>query len=182
MNIRINLLADKDKEERKLEETLGVILRTGLSLIFTLFILFGILNAIEMVLHIEFDSAQKEMKTHPSESMDDIIAAEGLLKDANAISTKISTTAKQVPYWSKILEKLSNDVPDGMQINNIHIEKEHLKIIGFAKTREAFLMFQDKLRGGTYKNLVSPISNLVSPDNLEFTVEVDVDKNFLYQP
>lgn len=182
MNIRINLLANKDKEERQSEETLGIILRAGLSLIFALVILLGLLYFIEMTLNIELKAARDDTKTHPSESMDDITRAEELLKNANAISGKVTTTEKLVPYWSKILEKLSADTPTGLQISNIHIEKEHMKIMGFAKTREDFLKFQDKLKDGIYSNLVSPVSNLVSPNNLEFTVEVDVNKNFLNQP
>ena len=42
-----------------------------------------------------------------------------------------------------------------------------------------FWFFRKSSKADGYSNLISPVSNLVSPENFEFTVEVDVDKNYL---
>jgi len=180
--IKINLLADREKQERASEEKLGIIMRAGLSVIFGLILLSAMMFSIQTILAIELKSAQEESQTHSAKSIQDIESAENILKDANQISQKVIATSKAVPYWSKILRRLSDDCPDGLKILTIHAEKEHVKISGFAKTREAFLVFQNKLGESGFKNLASPVSNLVSPENLNFTVEFDIDKNYLSQP
>lgn len=180
--IEINLLADQDKEERKLEKKLGVVLRTGLSIVFSLIILLGLMFSIENVLRIEFEAAQADALAHPMESSKDIADAENLIKNANAVSAKVAAAAKQTPFWSKVFKKLSDDAPDGLMLETIHVEKEHMKITGFAKTRDDFLSFQDKLNSEGFSKMVSPVSNLVSPENFDFTIEFDVDKNYLSQP
>jgi Tfp pilus assembly protein PilN len=182
MMIKINLLSDKDREERKNETKLGIILRAGLSVILALLILLGLFVSFEMILNIELQSTRKETNVHPSDSQKDIALAEEMLKNAKNIAGKINSTSQEIPYWSKVFEKLSNDVPDGIKISSVHIEKLHLKITGFAKTRDAFLAFQDKLKRDEYGNLVSPISNLVAPENFNFTVETDLQKKYLNQP
>lgn len=182
MMIKINLLPYRDKEERQFNLKLGTISRAGLSVILALLILGGLLVSLEMALNIELKAAREDAKAHPTSSQKDIASAEDLLKNANNVSNKINSTSKEVPYWSKVLEKISADVPDGLQITSIHIEKMHMKIAGFAKTRESFLAFQDKLKVAEFGNLVSPISNLVAPENFNFAVEVDVQKNYLNQP
>jgi len=180
--IKINLLADREKQERASEEKLGIIMRAGLSVTFGLILLSAMMFSIQTILAIELKSAQGESQIHSTKSVQDIEAAENILKDANKISQKVIQTSQSVPYWSKILRRLSDNCPDGLKILMIHAEKEHVKISGFAKTREAFLAFQNKLGEPGFKNLISPVSNLVSPENLSFTVEFDVDKNYLSQP
>ena len=180
--IKLNLLPDKNKEQKGLEETTGFIFRLGFSVIFAFLVLLVIFLAMQMVLNIELKSAREESRAQSGKTIEEIQKAENFLKDINAVSQKVNKTSGAVPHWSKIFKRLSEICPEGVKLTSIHIEKEHVKIEGFAKTREDFLDFQEKLKEEGFQNLVSPVSNVVSPKDFIFTVELDADKKYLNQP
>lgn len=180
--IRINLLSDKEKKERLIDKKVGIVFRMGISIVFALFLLASVMFSALVILGINLKSVKEETKTYPTESVKEIEETENLLKDVESISQKIVKNSENVPCWGKILKVISDISPDGVKLTNIHIEKEHMKLTGFAKTREEFLAFQEGLKRDNFKNLNSPVSNLVSPKDLPFTVEFDVEKSFLNQP
>jgi len=180
--IKVNLLPDKSKESRKLEETVGYILQLGFSVVFALLVLLVILLFMQMALDIELKSAQKESRIHSGKNKEEIQQTEDFLKSINSISQKMNKTSEEIPRWSKVFKRLSEICPDEVNLVSIHIEKEHMKIAGFSKTREAFLDFQEKLKGEGFSNLASPVSNVVSPKDFDFSMEVDLEKDYLNRP
>lgn len=180
--IRINLLPDQEKKERLIDKRVGMVVRLGLSIVFGLFILALVIFFALVILEINLESVRKEAKSYPTGSTKETEETENLLKDVKLISQKIGNNSKNVPYWGKIFKVISDISPDGVKVTNIHIEKEHVKLTGFAKTREEFLTFQESLKKDYFKNINSPVSNLVSPKDVSFAVEFDVEKSFLNQP
>ena len=180
--IKINLISDKEKKERLTDKKVGIAVRLGLSIVFALLLLASVMFSALVVLEINLKSVRKETKAYPAGSVKEIEATENLLKNVESISQKIGKNSQNVPYWGKVFEAVSAISPDGVKMTNIHIEKEHVKLTGFAKTREEFLAFQEGLKRDYFKNLNSPVSNLVSPKDFSFAVEFDVDKSYLNQP
>lgn len=180
--IRINLLSDREKKERLISKKVGVIARLGLAIVFVLILLAIVIFSALVILDINLKSVREEAKKYPAESVKEIEETENLLEDMKSISQKIGKNSQDVPYWGKVFRVISAISPDGVKMTNIHIEKEHMKLSGFAKTREEFLVFQEGLKKDYFKNIVSPVSNLVSPKDFSFTVEFDVEKNYLNQP
>lgn len=180
--IRINLLSKQEKKKRVFEKKIGSILRAGFSIIFSLLLLSIFLFSMRMILGVYLKSAQEESRAQGRGSIEEIGKTENLLKDIDSASVRIAKVSGEVPYWGKVLNRISQTCPEEIKITNIHVEKEHLKISGFSKTRESFLQFQEELRGEGFLNLVSPVSNLVSPKDFNFLVEVDLDKSYLNQP
>ncbi|OGI25188.1 MAG: hypothetical protein A3J76_03255 [Candidatus Moranbacteria bacterium RBG_13_45_13] len=180
--IKINLLSDKEKKERLTDEKVGTIVRLGFSVVFSLLILSLVMFSALIILDINLKSVKEESKTFPTGSARETQEAEELLKEVNEASQKIESNLKNIPFWGKIIRKISTICPVGVKIANIHIEKEHMRIIGFSKTREDFLAFQERLKNDDFKNFSSPVSNLVSPKDFSFTVEFDIDKNYLSVP
>ncbi len=180
--IKINLLSNEERKKRLVNKKAGLIVRLGLSVVFALVILSLIMFSALIILEINLKSVKEETKKYPASSAKEVEETEDLLKGVNSVSKKIYEDSKNVPRWKKILDFFAAVCPEGLQITNIHIEKEHVKIAGFSKTREEFLNFQESLRKDYFKNLDSPVSNLVSPENFSFSLEFDVDKNYLSQP
>lgn len=180
--IKINLLSDQEKKERLIDRKVGIVVRLGLSIVFAAFLLAFVMFSALVILGINLESVKEETKKYPVESMQKIEETENLLKEVELISQKIGRDSQNVPYWGKILKNISAISPSGVKMTNIHIEKEHVKLTGFAKTREEFLTFQDGLKRDYFKNLVSPVSNLVSPKDFSFIIEFDVEKNYLNEP
>jgi Tfp pilus assembly protein PilN len=180
--IEINLLSDKEKKERLIDKKLGMVVRFGFSIFFALFLLAFVMFSALVILGINLKSVREEAKTYPAGLAKEIEETENLLKDVKSISQKIGNNSQNVPYWAKVFEFISAVSPDGVRMTNIHIEKEHIRLTGFAKTREDFLAFQEGLKEDYFKNLNSPVSNLVSPRDFSFTVEFDVEKSYLNLP
>lgn len=180
--IRINLLSDQEKRERLVDKKVGVIVRLGFSVVFALLLLSVVMFSALAILRINLKSVKGETKTYPAGSVKEIEETENLLKDVDSISQKIEKDSQNASHWGKVLGIIATISPAGVKMTNIHIEKEHIRISGFSKTREEFLAFQESLKRDYFKNLNSPVSNLVSPKDFSFKVEFDVEKDYLNQP
>lgn len=181
MKISINILPDEQKEKREVEKKIGKIIRFGFSVVFAFLVLLAVLFSFRLVLDIDYKSVQETFGSQSGESKKDIKETENFLSDMNRVSQKINKSSDEVPRWSKILKKISSISPSDLRLTLFHIEKEHIIIEGFSKNREAFLDFNDKLKAEGFNNINSPISNLVSPRDFNFEIEMDVDGKYLDQ-
>lgn len=181
MKININILPDEQKEKRGTEKKIGAVSRFGSSLIFVLLFLTAVLFCAKMVLNINYRSVEDSANDHPRVADEEMKQTEAFLNEVNASTHNISNISSNTPRWSKVLKKMSDISPPDMRISLIHVEGAHIKLQGFSKSREAFLDFQEKLKTEGYKNINSPLSNLVSPKNFNFEIEMDVDSKYLNQ-
>jgi Tfp pilus assembly protein PilN len=181
MKIDISIVPDGEKKERAAERKIGLILRIGFSVFLALVVLSGVLFFTQFALNAEYSEAKNDSQNRQQNLNRDIEETEDLLTRVNILSKKIQSTSEETPRWSKVLTGLSQFSPAEIRFTLVSVEKEHIIIKGFSKTREAFLDFQTKLGENGYKNLKSPISNLVSPKDFNFEVEADFDKSFLVQ-
>jgi hypothetical protein len=179
MKIKINILPDEQKEKREQERKIGAISRFSSSIIFVLLVLAVVLFSAQIVLGINYNSAKKTSRDSQNQPSRDVENTEKLFNNVNLVTKKIKSTSGEIPHWSRIFKKISDISPNEIRITLIHAEKEHIKITGYSKTREAFLDFQDKIKVEGFKNLVSPVANLVSPADFNFEVEMDIDKEYL---
>ena len=179
MKIKINILPDEQKEKREIERKIGILGRFGFSLIFVLLILIAVLFSAELILNIEYRSVQSATNDNSATADKDMKQTEDFLDEVNVSAQKINNISSNIPRWSKVLKRLSDISPPNLRINLIHVEGSHLQLKGFSKSREALLDFQEKLKTEGYKNINSPISNLVSPKNFDFEIEMDVDSKYL---
>jgi hypothetical protein len=181
MKISINILPDEQKEKRKIEKKIGMIVRFGSSVFFVLLILTAVLFCAQLVLNVDYRSVQNMDSSHPGSADNEMKQAEAFLNGVNSSAQKINKISSDTPRWSKVLKKISDISSSDLSINLIHVEGNHIKLQGFSKSREAFLDFQEKLKAEGYKNINSPVSNLVSPKDFDFGIEMDVDSKYLNQ-
>jgi hypothetical protein len=181
MKISINILPDEQKEKREVEKRIGQISRFGFSIIFVLLVLLAVLLSAKLVLNIDYNSVYGSYGSRAGNSDNDIKQTEKFLGDINKVSQKINKTSEETPRWSKVLKKISDISSSDLRLTLFHVDNEHIKIEGFSKNREAFLDFQEKLKTEGFGNINSPISNLVSPKDFSFEIEMDVDGKYLNQ-
>ena len=182
MRIDINIIPDEEKKERKAEKKMGFILRISFSVFFALTVLSGVLFFAQFALNADYNAAKADSQNRRQNFSKESEETEGFLTSVNALSQKIKKTSDEIPHWSKIFVNLSRFTPVEIKLTLVDVEKEHIKINGFSKTREAFLEFQKKLEEGEFKNLKSPESNFVSQKDFIFEVEADFDKSYLSRP
>ncbi len=182
MKVSINILPDEQKEKREIEKKIGKISCFGFSLVFILLVLLAVLFSARLVLNIDYKSVQETVGNRPGNSEEDINQTENLLSEINNISKKINKTSEETPRWSKVLKKIAEISPPDSKITLIHVEKEHIKLDGFEKNRDPyFLDFLEKLKAEGFKNIDSPDSNIVSKNDFNFEIEMDVDSKYLNQ-
>lgn len=155
-----------------MEQKIGSILRFGLKITFVFLLFSAVLFSIQIILNMKYKAAKENSSVRRTD--EDIQAVEKLLTDANVVSKKANKTFSTVANRSELLEEISNLCPGDAKINSIHIEEKHVKLTGFSKTREAFLALQENFKGAGFENFVSPVSNLVSPQNFSFEIEFDI--------
>ncbi len=175
----INLLPTTEKQELKYYDIFHFILAIGMYCILFIFILVAIDIGIFYVL--DFYGKSFDKKIEASLSGEDIKEIKLLETGFTDFNSKLSVfkieTSKQKAY--KLLEKFSKDLPADIKAIGMTYsisDKNVIKVFfqGYAPTREAFLAFIEKLKtGGIYKNIVSPIQNIVKPVDIEFSINFE---------
>jgi hypothetical protein len=182
MKVDINIIPDEQKKERMLERRIGAILRFGFSIFFALIVLSSVLFIAQVILNADYKLAKENSQSRRQSFSRESEQLEDFLVNINLLSQKINKTSRETPRWLKVFARIAETAPPEIKLISVHAEKEHLKISGFSRTREAFLDFQEKLKTEGIKNLTSPVSNVVSPEDFNFEIGMDLDKNFLNQP
>lgn len=176
MLIKINIIPENEKKERLLKKKIEAILQFGTEITLILIVFLIILLTLRVVLDIEHKAVKMELAEKNSKTDKSIEETEKLLNSASAISQKVNKTSSEMNSWFDFFKRLSGIYPDGVKATSIHIEQQHVKISGFSKRREDFLKFLENLEKENIKNVVSPVSNLVAPENFDFDIEFDIGK------
>lgn len=101
------------------------------------------------------------------------------IENINKILSRISIIEKNKTIWSETLFELIKITPNDLSFVNLKIsdEDKKIEIIGLAKTRESLLTFRDNLEKSEYfENVTSPISNIISPTDINFSIEAKLTK------
>jgi len=167
----LNLLPKKEKEDLKRRLLNRYISFFGLFLIAIILFLIAILVAIYSVLYLTqtrikqsnvlFTQAQELEKQVSSLNKD-------LADFINQRLEYINKIEKEKIYWSQVLEKLTQTIPNNIRLSSLEID-EKVKIAGYAKTRDDLILLQKILeREPQFKELESPLSNFVKQQDIDF--------------
>jgi Tfp pilus assembly protein PilN len=178
MKIDINVLPDRQKEKMSEEKKIGFVLKLGLSFVAVLALLNVVFFLMQFVLKIEYQAADKPRPAVSDDSSSKENQLEKIFQNTSKQVGKISKTSGVVANWARFFVRISAICPAGIQMNNISVEMNHVKISGFSKTRDDFLDFQDKLKAEGFVFSVD-LSNLVAAQDFNFDLELDVPQDYL---
>lgn len=181
MKTYIDLLPEKKREELRNGNLVRRIIWQEIGLAFPVVLLAAYLIAVNLVLNIQLkseeDISSREVAT-PGQ-----VEISGYEKRFEEINRKIGTINKissKHLNWNVALRKLVELVPGHVYLKSVETRDYHVSILGWAKERQDFLDFQNSLTGSDcFENIKDPLSNLVSKNNLDFTLEFDVKKECL---
>ena len=75
-------------------------------------------------------------------------------------------------WWSKVLGELAGLASGGVKFKKFEVsekDSKEIKVTGVASTREEIIFLESQLKySGFYKEVVAPVSNLTSKDNVNF--------------
>lgn len=169
MHVTLNLLSPEKK----------AVLRTGFIFAYVqtmLFIVFlvvvfssGTLLALRMMLKGTYD----DLARRSDGSVDESKAITTEIKKINDYLERIDGIQKRYVPWSIVLEVLTRQVPEGMQITSLNATKDgKILLSGVARQRSDVLTLQSRLeQSGEFTDVKSPISNILQQRDVKFDFE-----------
>jgi len=180
MKITLNLLPDREKEKAEEKQKLLNVYRICAGFIIAGVLIVAGFFALEEILKIEYEASKMsnaELQKNYSEQTKEL---ENFLKELNAKTKQVNKINSEIPHWSKVFSNIAEMMPENLNLTQVQADKNHLKIVGFAKTRDAYLVFEERMNSQKqYENVKTPLSNLVSANDFSFTIETDVNNNYL---
>lgn len=167
-----------EKEKIKEEKKIGFVLKLVFSFVAVLLLLNAVLYMVQMVLGIEYQAAKKSSETTYAKNSRKESQQEKVFQDTNVQVANLSKISSKIPNWARVLARISELSQNGIRINQLSADGAQLKISGFSKTRDDFLAFQDKLKNEGFQFSVD-ISNLVSSQNFNFDLQVNIPQDYL---
>ncbi len=178
MKIRINVLPDAHKEKRKQEKKLSFVLKMGVSLVMVVLLLNAVLFLMQIVLNIEYQAAKKSSEHAIAGNGVEEKQAENIFREIGGLTATLSKIRSELPNWARVLVRVSEMSSGELRVKSLSAGENRLKISGFAKTREAFLAFQEDLKKEGFQ-VPSNISNLVSSQDFDFVLEITIPQDYL---
>jgi Tfp pilus assembly protein PilN len=178
MEIEINVLPDAEKEKIKEEKKTGFSLRLVLGFVAVLILVNVVLYLMQIVLGIEYKAAKKASETSLSRNLGKENQLEKVFQETNAQVLAISRINAKLPNWARILVRISELCPEGIRTNHLAYDGTRLNLSGFAKSREGFIEFQNRLKGDGLQ-FSNDISNLVASKDFNFDLEITVPPDYL---
>lgn len=169
----INLLPKAKQQELRYEELFHSVAMA--SVLVGIFLLFGLVMQLGVRLYLtqEKSAIEKNIedvkRTANKQENNDI---KNKVKLVNAQMNDFQSLAATTPAWSKVLIAFSNQVPDGVKINQFTAELNTKKIIitGQSPTREQVIALYNNISQDTkdFHDIDYPLENVARPTDVSF--------------
>ena len=173
MEIKLNLIPDYRKEEIRRSSLLRVVLRWEIEIVFILAGFFLLLVSLNQILQIKLDSQTAEIgRMQDKAKYDRLKELDENFKSINAKIAMDKSIQEDQLYWSRMFERIENDVPENVSVLKIANKNYKVLLAGQAMTRDDLLKLEDSFsRDECFAEVDLPLSNLVSKDNVSFQIE-----------
>ena len=180
--IKLNLIPPYRKEEIQKNRRLRTFMRWEgeLFLIFAIFVagLFSINYILKINLSVASDILNSAMQSN--EQYKAIEKYDSDVRDMNSLLAVASKIQGGQLYWSKFFVKINEEVISGITIENMANKNYTVSLSGKADTRENLLVFKDRMeKEDCFEKIDLPLSDLVSKENLNFQMDIQVKKECL---
>ncbi len=175
MRITLNLLPP---DKKKALQT-GLVMAYAQTIVFILFLVTvfvsGTLMSVRLMLSADYETLKKQADTASSSETTDIVTS---IRQINSYLKEVDGTQHGFIAWSRVLEDLTPLIPADVHLDRITITEDNkIVLTGVAQTRDSALAMLKKLKEQPYlSNVVSPLSNILQRQNVEFDFEMT------YQP
>lgn len=178
----INLLPDEEKEIVFRERLRRAVVVAGFFI--SVILAVGMILMTPSYFFLSFQERDLVRSLTLSEEGARALETEGLeekISDARVKFEHIASAAKKKRPISPIFIKIIKSLPGGVRLNSIDYEvasnntQEKITLSGVAGTRDEFLAFEKRLKESRdFKNVDSPVSNLLSETEIDFNLILDL--------
>ncbi len=177
----MNFLPEKEKRWLLMEKKKRVVLSLWILFLFFVFCLILALLSLDTYFKINADS-EKVFLESANNKFDnpEIVSFKKSIEIANDDLKKLNVFYENRVFFSKILEDVSNLLPEGIYLNNISIsflpatkkqgKSIEISLSGFSLTREKLLSFRRRLENSKkFSEIVFPPSDWTKSENINFS-------------
>ncbi len=178
--ISLNLLPPEEKANLRLGNIRRIFLNYALALISALIFGVLILAFIYFLLAVESKNSEGNyFLIQQSSQGQSLKSQQDQIKKFNSELLQIEILQKKQPYYSLVILEIANLMPPGVRIEKLEInEKNEIIVSGFAQNREKVVLFKEGLeRSKNFKNITSPLSNLVKQIDIYFYFKFELASN-----
>ena len=187
MKIRFNLLPLQQKKHLHTQKVLRMIMEqqiyTG---IVVGFFIMGLL-AMYILLRTEaIFTKEVEQGMFDRLGYQEIIDIHEKFKSTHKKMASVEDIQKKHYHWSRVFVFLSENIVDGVTVEEFSTVDNHVKLRAVADKRETVVLMKEKMRDvkwsekQCFENIVVPESDLATPVNVAFSMTLDVNVNCLY--
>lgn len=181
MKISLDLLPQDKKNQIRRNKIFGRIIREEILFIVPIIVFVLILLNVYYILNYQFGSLSAAgIAGRGQDKYQELNKYEERFKQVNERVDLLSKIQNGHFHWLNVLERLAEITPDGVYLNSISSKNYQVFLLGKAKTREDLLKFKDNLEGADcFQNINVPLSNLVVKEDIDFQMDLQVNKECL---
>lgn len=181
MKIYLDLLPKQKKSEIRRKKIFRMLLRQEFLFLLPIILLIIILFNVYYLVSVQHSiSIAAYSAIEAQDKYQELNSYEEKFKQVNDASAMLLKIQDKQLHWSKILDKLSNMMPEGIAISGFSTKNYKIFLIGSAKNRDILLSFKSYLISDQcFENVNVPLSNLVVKEDVEFQVDFAVKQECL---
>lgn len=177
--IILNFTSPAQREINRFQRNYRLVQSLVILSVVALVIIVAILFASQIILQTKLDTitsdalALKE-KTENEKSLN----LGQTIQNFNSLLGNVSAIQSEYASWSGVLIETAKSMSDGVVLTSLTIQKTNstFQFSGNASTRDSLLDFKNNLEESLFfSNIESPISNLLSKENISFTLSGQVN-------
>lgn len=181
MEIKLNLIPPKKKEEIKKNKRLKTAIKAEIVLTIILMVFFSVLLSFRYVLGIELTGEKTlNAQIERNDQFGKIKSYDDQFNQANDMIKQVAVIDQTQLYWSRVFVKISQLILPGIETKSLSTDNSAVTISGIADTRDNLIAFKSNLeKESCFSQINLPLSNLVDKENVTFQIVFDVDKKCL---
>jgi len=175
MKIKLNLIPPYQREEIAQNEQIKSIVRWEAEITGIIIVFFAMLISLNYVLRLNLMVASSSVGVSNREQYAKIEGYDAEIKDVNALLASDDKIQQGQFYWTKILVKLSNAYVKGVSIDQLATKNYTLYLVGMADNRDNLLKLKSNFENdGCFSSIDLPLSDLVSKENINFQMDLNI--------
>ena len=181
MEIKINLIPPYRKKEIFEAKRLKTAIKLEIFSTTIILLFFAFLWSINYILKLNMDSVSANIEMDKNRSQyEKIQKLEDEFVQANAKVSEIASLKKDQMYWSNLPVKLSDNVTEGITIEEVANKDYNVFLVGKADDRDNLIKFKEKIsQEQCFSDVNLPLSNLVSKNNVDFQMDFKIKEDCL---
>lgn len=182
--IKLNLLPPEEKKILSLEQSRRWVNFYGCSGFLMLAAFSLLLIFIWSLILIQLKGSNLDVQSNQaSQQGRSVSEQQNSVKELNRTLQTLDAVQKNQRYFSKFLIFLAENLPSGMRLDGLAVEKNgRVALSGFAPRREQLLLFQRKIEDSSlFSDIENPLENLTRQTDINFTIEFSLKPEVLKQ-